>query len=141
ALAGVLRLDDDSVIDNSALDGAVGESRVIEGTITGIDASRIAWLPQHPHTVADSVEQELALYAGDVPDAVARVSDAIARLGLGAVAASAPASLSPGELRRLAVGRVLLRALDTADVLLLDEPTAHLDAESAERVLEVIEVL
>ena len=62
--------------------------------------------------------------------------DAAARRCLAAVAAEHlaakhPAELSPGELRRVALARGLARIEAGAGVLLLDEPTAHLDRESA----------
>ena len=47
-------------------------------------------------------------------------------------------TLSPGEARRLALRRALDRG---APLLLLDEPTAHLDAESAEAVLTALVAL
>ena len=47
------------------------------------------------------------------------------------LAAKHPAELSPGELRRVALARGLARIEAGATVLLLDEPTAHLDRESA----------
>ncbi len=100
------------------------------GWLQGFD--RVAWAPQHPHTVEPTVRAEFALYADD-ETAVERMLD---RLGLDSVAGSDPARLSPGELRRVAVGRALLRR---APVILLDEPTAHLDDVSAAAVVELIE--
>ncbi|GAA2131166.1 thiol reductant ABC exporter subunit CydD [Arthrobacter humicola] len=47
------------------------------------------------------------------------------------LAAKHPAELSPGELRRVALARGLARIEAGATVLLLDEPTAHLDRSSA----------
>jgi len=47
------------------------------------------------------------------------------------LAAKHPAELSPGELRRVALARGLARIESGASVLLLDEPTAHLDRASA----------
>ncbi|WP_233245429.1 thiol reductant ABC exporter subunit CydD [Salinibacterium hongtaonis] len=127
---------------------AAGPGVDVQGTITGVDPDRIAWLPQHPHTVAASVRDELRFYAGidtDAPSADAtaesRVDDVLAVLGLSRVAMSDPARLSPGELRRLAFGRVLLRAAGGADLILLDEPTAHLDARSAQTVTGLIRSL
>ena len=48
--------------------------------------------------------------------------------GLGTRIGSAGSALSGGERQRVAVVRTLL---SRADVVLLDEPTAHLDAETA----------
>ena len=63
-------------------------------------------------------------------------SDAAARRCLAVVAAEHlaakhPAELSPGELRRVALARGLARIEAGASVLLLDEPTAHLDRGTA----------
>lgn len=120
----------------------------VHGTISGVDHDRIAWLPQHPHTLASTVRGELLFYAGGDPDsddtdtaAASRVSDVLVALGLTGVADSDPARLSPGELRRVAFGRVLLRAEDGADLILLDEPTAHLDSHSARTVTALIRTL
>ncbi|CAN5362623.1 thiol reductant ABC exporter subunit CydD [soil metagenome] len=107
---------------------------VQSGTAVGIDEQRVAWVPQHPSTVADTVRGELALYADDPAD----VQRALEQLALTSVADADPQRLSPGELRRLAVGRGLVRVAAGADLLLLDEPTAHLDAAHARLVERAI---
>ncbi len=107
------------------------------GVITGIDAQSVAWAPQHPHTVAATVRDEIALYSSD-PEAVSRV---ILQLGLSAVADDDPERLSPGELRRVGVARALVRVAGGADILLLDEPTAHLDAAHALLVERAVDEL
>ncbi|SDP81235.1 ATP-binding cassette, subfamily C, CydCD [Arthrobacter sp. ok909] len=67
--------------------------------------------------------------AGSAGDAAAlRCLAAVAAEHL---AAKHPAELSPGELRRVALARGLARIEAGASVLLLDEPTAHLDRSSA----------
>ncbi len=138
----------------TALVGASGSGKstvlgVLAGTIAptrgrreGFDAARVAWVPQHPRTVADTVRGELELYA-DGPSGTARaqVDPLLRRLGLSAVADDDPARLSPGELRRLAVARGLLRVAAGAELLLLDEPTAHLDSAHARIVEREIEAL
>ena len=58
----------------------------------------------------------------------------LAAVGAEHLAAKHPAELSPGELRRVALARGLARIEDGASVLLLDEPTAHLDRGSATMV-------
>jgi ATP-binding cassette, subfamily C, bacterial CydCD len=99
-------------------------SASVSGVVTGIDSARVAWVPQHPHTVGTTVASELALYGTDV-------TFVLAQLNLTHVADVDPGQLSPGELRRVAVARGLLRVREGASLLLLDEPTAHLDAASA----------
>ena len=116
------------------LAGVIG---VQGGSVLGVDADRVAWVPQHPFTVADTVRGELDLYADDPAD----VERALAQLGLGSVAAAEPSRLSPGELRRLAVARGLVRVAAGAQLLLLDEPTAHLDPASARLVERAVDGL
>jgi ATP-binding cassette subfamily C protein CydCD len=110
----------------------------ITGHITGLDAQSVAWLPQHPHAVADTLEEELLVYGGDVPGAVDYASATLDQLGLGAIAKADPHRLSPGELRRLAFGRVMMRVNAGARLVLLDEPTAHLDGASANILIAAI---
>ena len=105
-----------------ALAGRLDAEAIVSGELAGIDADRIAWAPQHPRAVESTVRAELELYALGLP-----VDDLLTRLGLAVVADSDPAELSPGELRRLAVARAALRVRSGATLLLLDEPTAHLD--------------
>ncbi|CAN5168705.1 thiol reductant ABC exporter subunit CydD [soil metagenome] len=111
----------------------------VTGSVSGVDRNAIAWVSQHPQTVAASVREELALYGGgpsvDLDD---RVSALLDELGLSGQAEADPARLSPGELRRLALGRALVRIDDGATLLLLDEPTAHLDAQSAALIERMI---
>ncbi|MGX5682154.1 thiol reductant ABC exporter subunit CydC [Schumannella luteola] len=104
------------------------------GWVQGIDPSSVAWAPQHPHTVGATVREELALYA----DNEFAVEWMLGRLGLLGVADADPVQLSPGELRRVAVARALLRVDAGATVVLLDEPTAHLDDASAAAVVSLI---
>ena len=105
----------------------------VSGVVTGIDAARVAWVPQHPAVVADTVRGELELYG--------TVSNELEQVGLSALADVDPRQLSPGELRRLAVARGLVRVAAGADLLLLDEPTAHLDPAHAQLVERAIEAL
>lgn len=106
----------------------------VTGRVVGIDPARVAWAPQHPHTVGRTVRDELLLYSNNE----FAVEWMLARLGLLAVAEADPARLSPGELRRVAVARAMLRVDDGATVVLLDEPTAHLDDHAAAAVVSLI---
>ena len=107
--------------------------------------SQIAWVPQHPHLFTATVAENIALGqpgAGreDIV-AAARLAGAdgfIRRLprGYDTVLAEGARTLSAGQRQKLALARAFLRR---APVLLLDEPTAHLDPVSADRVMAVIE--
>jgi ABC-type transport system involved in cytochrome bd biosynthesis fused ATPase/permease subunit len=101
--------------------------------------SRVAWVPQEPTLVAGTVADNVRWGA---PDADASAIDrALALVGIapgdpllpdGAATLLAERSgVSAGQRRRIAVARALVRR---ADVLLLDEPTAGLDAATEEAV-------
>ncbi|CAN5322580.1 thiol reductant ABC exporter subunit CydC [soil metagenome] len=121
-----------------ALAGRLPADATLSGQVFVADPAAVAWAPQHPRTVAATVRVELELYSAGVPDAAAAVTRLLTALALTAVADTDPAQLSPGELRRLAVGRALLRVDAGATLLLLDEPTAHLDDASARAVTALI---
>jgi len=100
----------------------------------------IAYLPQDPRLPGSSVRE--ALTFGDATVDEAALLDALARveldveldreLGEGANA------LSAGQRRRLALARCLVRR---PSLLVLDEPTAHLDDASDRIVTELIRTL
>lgn len=100
----------------------------------------LALLPQHAALVGGSLRENLALAAPEADDAAMRAAldqvmlwPAVAgRGGLDLRLADRGAGLSGGEARRLAIARVLLRR---PAVLLLDEPTEGIDAETATRLL------
>ena len=107
----------------------------VDGTISGIDRTRIAYLPQRPVLVTDLVDDEVALYAAEDPSSAVEVF--LQGAGAGSLAGRHPAELSAGEIRRVALARVLARAAE-ADLIILDEPTAHLDAAHAQHVIAAI---
>ncbi|HEY4269343.1 MAG TPA: thiol reductant ABC exporter subunit CydD [Galbitalea sp.] len=115
----------------------------VVGVVRGIDQTLIALLPQHPVAASDTVLEELRAYGDGIPCELldSRIDELCGRLGLGGLLQDDPAQLSPGELRRVALVRALLRVDAGAEVLLLDEPTAHLDAASSAAVLRELEEL
>src|SRR5207245_7758195 len=79
-----------------------------------------------------------AQYAsGDGDDALAPRA-LLELVGLAAKAEHLPAELSGGEAQRVAVARALAQR---PELLLCDEPTGHLDSDTAERVLDLIDAL
>ena len=105
---------------------------------------RVAWMSQHPRLMADTLAANLRVARSDADEA--ELIEALEFAGLGAWFAHLPEGLdtrlgeggrqlSGGQLRRLALARVRLRR---ADVLLLDEPTASLDAETEDWVIDRI---
>jgi ATP-binding cassette subfamily C protein CydCD len=127
------------------LAGTVGDGAgtTVSGRLSGLTRGTIAWVPQHPVMVADSVLDEVLLYLSggmrpDTPAAAEAAKDCLAAAAAGHLAGHHPAELSPGELRRVALARGLARIRTGATVLLLDEPTAHLDAVSAALVQDSI---
>ncbi|TNB72894.1 thiol reductant ABC exporter subunit CydD [Arthrobacter sp. BB-1] len=129
------------------LAGTIGDGAgtTVSGAVQGLDRAALAWVPQHPVMLAETVLEEVVLYlSGDIHggrgqagvQAAARAC--LARAAAGHLARQHPAELSPGELRRVALARALARIEAGATVLLLDEPTAHLDDASAMAVEDAI---
>ncbi|MDR3005671.1 MAG: thiol reductant ABC exporter subunit CydD, partial [Acidovorax sp.] len=104
---------------------------------------RIAWMGQQPHVFAASVAANVGLQRPGV--SAAAVAQAVEWAGLGQVLAARPSSslgeggqgLSGGEALRLALAR-LATAVPQAGLLLVDEPTAHLDQATAAQVSDAL---
>ncbi len=107
--------------------------------------AQTAWMPQRPVLLPATLAENLRLADADADDE--RLWAALAAAGLDAWAATLPGGLaarvgeggvaaSAGERRRLALARIALR--DPA-LVLIDEPTANLDAVTAALVRDALE--
>ena len=122
-------------------------------TVDGTDAralppgqlrALIAWSPEQPALFPATLRANLRVGAPRATDQ--QITGLLGRLGLGpwleqlelgldTVIAPWGHPVSGGELQRLSVARALLA---NRPVLLLDEPTSHLDAAVADTVLETV---
>lgn len=137
---------------STAVQAIIGITAPSSGRVTvgGIDVAdlepgawwrQLSWLPQRPALIPGTVRDNLALF-GDLSDleSACAASDFDAVLadlpdGLDSALGRGGVGLSLGQRQRLGLARALG---SSAAVLLLDEPTAHLDARAEERVLRAI---
>lgn len=108
---------------------------------------QVAWLPQRPTILADTVAANLLIAKPDASrtelyDALSAASadELVASLphGLETTVGDGGRPLSSGERQRMALARAFLR---DATFVVLDEPTANLDPETAAQVDEALERL
>ncbi len=109
--------------------------------------SSVAWVPQRPCLVRGTVADNIRLAAPGADDArvhaaarLANCLDLVAGLpdGLDTVVGERGEGLSAGQRQRVALARAFLR---DAPLLILDEPTAGLDAESADAIARTLQRL
>lgn len=134
----------------SAVAGLLTQSEAtFSGTVQGLVSRPVAYLSQHPAFVAETVAEELAMVANGTAaefvtaatelDTVQLADVALEHAGLSGAQGRHIDDLSPGERRRLGFARVMVRLLTASRVgahdrtwlVVLDEPTAHLDPRSA----------
>lgn len=125
-------------------DIAIGGVMLTDHTVAAL-RQRMAWMGQAPHVFAGSVKTNVALgRAGiDTPRVAAAMRFAaleeVAQAHPGVALGEGGSGLSGGEAVRLALARIAVHP--HADLLLVDEPTAHLDTETAERVADALVAL
>ncbi len=124
-------------LDGRVLLGGTDLSQLDEGELRGA----VGFFAEDAHVFATTVRDNLLVARGDCRDD--ELTAALDAVGLGGWAAALPEglstvltggaqALSAGQRRRLLLARAVL---SPARIVLLDEPTEHLDAVDAERVL------
>jgi len=115
----------------------------------GVVRTGIAWLGQRPYLFSGTLADNIALGWAGTESRDLHVRRAALSAGLGGVLARLPEGLktpvgeggwglSGGEAHRVALARTFLAR---APLVLLDEPTAHLDAASESAITEIIATL
>ena len=106
-------------------------ARLAAGVLTPDGGGRVAdetgvirYMPQKSFPFRMSVEDNIRLFGGDEQ----RAEELMKALGLGGLRRQRARSLSGGETARMSLARVLMQP---CDLLILDEPTAAMDMESA----------
>jgi ATP-binding cassette, subfamily C, bacterial CydD len=108
---------------------------------------QIAWVPQAPYFFAGTIADNIALGAPGASAADIRRAAALAGAdhfitalanGFDTKLGERALTLSAGQRQRIALARAFLR---DAPVVLLDEPTAHLDPATAIQIMATIETL
>jgi ABC-type multidrug transport system fused ATPase/permease subunit len=125
-------------------------------TVAGVDLAacdtddwrrKLAWVPQRPTIFHGTVAENIRLANAEATDeevraaAIAAGADSFVRslpAGYETVVGDGGRTLSAGERRRLALARAFVR---DAPLVILDEPTADLDRESALLVAGALERL
>jgi putative ABC transport system ATP-binding protein len=91
-----------------------------------------------PLSAEQNVMLPLTLMKVPAAEAKRRVREALAKVNMSHRAASLPKMMSGGEQQRIAVARALVTQ---PPIMLCDEPTASLDADSAHMVMEELKSL
>ncbi|QCT36483.1 thiol reductant ABC exporter subunit CydD [Schaalia odontolytica] len=126
---------------------SVSSSESGESILSDIDPAawrrQISWVPQSPTLVPGTILDNMgALPLDDLSDAAAATGFdevlATAPDGWNTVIGSGGVGLSVGQRQRLALTRALAAH---SQVVILDEPTAHLDAVSEETVVRAIDAM
>jgi putative ABC transport system ATP-binding protein len=90
-----------------------------------------------PHlTVEQNIALPLALNRMDARERASRVGELLEGIGMSALKNAYPRQLSGGEMQRVAIARALAHR---PKLLLADEPTGNLDADSAAEILDLLQ--
>lgn len=131
-LGGIDRADSGTIdVGGQRLD------RLDERGLTAFRRHQVGFVFQFFHLIPELTGEENVLLPARLTGAgsVERGRELIDRLGVNGAAGRLPHTLSGGEQQRLAVARALVNG---ARLVLADEPTGNLDAESGHEVLALL---
>jgi putative ABC transport system ATP-binding protein len=109
--------------------------RVARGAVR---ANGIAYVFQGANLLPHFTAAENVAFAVHLSGTDLFAEDLLELVGLSPKASHLPAELSGGEAQRVAIARALAQQ---PELLLCDEPTGHLDSDTSERVLDLIDAL
>ena len=106
---------------------------------------KLAWVGQNPQLIRGSLKENILLGNYEVSEqaltqalSLSKADEFIYRLGLEHQVQDSNAGISGGQVQRIAIARALLR---NYELLMLDEPTASLDLQSEQQVLQALQHL
>ncbi|HEX6533982.1 MAG TPA: ABC transporter ATP-binding protein [Gemmatimonadaceae bacterium] len=111
-------------------------ARASSDDLTRYRREHVGFVFQFYNLIPSLTARENVALVTDIADDPMRPDDALALVGLGERLDHFPAQLSGGEQQRVAIARAIAKQ---PDVLLCDEPTGALDAETGRLVLSVID--
>ena len=107
--------------------------------------AELAWVGQNPQLIRGSLKENILLGNREVSEqslgqalSRSKADEFVYRLGLEHQVQDSNAGISGGQAQRIAIARALLRDYE---LLMLDEPTASLDLQSEQQVLEALQHL
>lgn len=105
--------------------------------------AKLAWVGQNPQLIRGSLKENILLGNRKVSEqsleqalSRSKADEFVYRLGLEHQVQDSNAGISGGQAQRIAIARALLRDYE---LLMLDEPTASLDLQSEQQVLEALQ--
>ena len=107
--------------------------------------AKLAWVGQNPQLIRGSLKENILLGNREVSEqsleqalSRSKADEFVYRLGLEHQVQDSNAGISGGQAQRIAIARALLRDYE---LLMFDEPTASLDLQSEQQVLEALQHL